>query len=208
MLARPAAMATPPSTASPASWNPAVPPPPVTGASVGIGLGEGIGEGLSVPDSAGVAEGFSVPGEPGELSPKASLLAAEPVALGDNTVTDEVGLLVPVPVPVPFDVQAESATQASMVIRPQPTAVSLTRCAVDAMAVRALIGPPHTPGNDHFPAAGRRNRRRKGKRVADLWPLARPAEELLRRKRWHHNGKARLRPKHGMACPPPKYYAT
>jgi hypothetical protein len=206
MLARPAAMATPPSTASPASWNPAVPPPPVTGASVGTGLGEGTGEGLSVPDSAGVAEELSVGLE--VPPPRASLDADAPGALGDKTVTDEVGLLVPVPVPVPLDVQAESATQASMVIRPQPTAVSLNRCAVDAMAVRALIGPPHTPGNDHFPAAGRRNRRRKGKRVAGLWPLAGPAEELFRRKRWHHNGKARLRPKHGMACPPPKYYAT
>src|SRR6516165_10162567 len=206
MLARPAAMATPPSTASPASWNPAVPPPPVTGASVGTGLGEGTGEGVSVPDSAGVAEELSVGVE--VPPPRASLDADELGALGDNTVTDEVGLLVPVPVPVPLDVQAESATQARMVIRPQPTAVSLNRCAVDAMAVRALIGPPHTPGNDHFPAAGRRNRRRRGKRVAGPRPLAGPAEELFRRKRWHHNGKARLRPKHGMACPPPKYYAT
>ena len=166
-------MATPPSTASPASWNPAVPPPPVTGASVGTGLGEGTGEGVSVPDSAGVAEELSVGVE--VPPPRASLDADELGALGDNTVTDEVGLLVP----VPLVVQAESATQASTV-RPQPTAVSLTRFAVDAMAVRALIGPPHTPGNDHFPVAGRRNRSRKGKRAAGHWQLAGPAEELLR----------------------------
>ena len=43
-------MAKPPSTASPASWNPAVPPPPVTGATVGngvvtTGLGDGLAEG-------------------------------------------------------------------------------------------------------------------------------------------------------------------
>jgi hypothetical protein len=40
------------------------------------------------------------------------------------------------------EVQAESATQASMVVRPQPTTVSRTRCDVHAMAVRALIEPP------------------------------------------------------------------
>jgi len=144
-------MATPPSTASPASWNPAVPPPPVTGASVGIGLGEGLGNGLnegealSLADSDGLIEALSLAGEWAEALSEGDSDGL--LAVGDNTVTDPEG--------VPDDVQAESATQASMVIRPQPTAVSLTRCAVDAMAVRALIGPPHTPGNDHFPVAGR-----------------------------------------------------
>jgi hypothetical protein len=144
MLARPAAMAAPPSTASPASWNPAVPPPPVTGASVGIGLGEGLGKGLSegealsLADSDGLVEALSLAGELDVWLSEAAL------AVGDNTVTDEEGLPgeVGLLVPVPDDVQAESATQASMVVRPQPTAVSLTRCAVHAMAVRALIGPP------------------------------------------------------------------
>jgi hypothetical protein len=200
-------MAAPPSTARPTSWNPAVPPPPVTGASVGIGLGEGLGEGeaLWLTDCDGLAEELSLSGELAEVLPLAEVLAEEvadePPAVVENIVTggEEV-----VPVPVPDPVQAESATQAS-IVRPQPTAVSLTRCAVHAMAVRAFIGPPHTPGNDHFPAAGRRNRRRKGKRVAGLWPLTVPAEELLRRKRRHHNGKPRLRHKHAMACPPPKY---
>ena len=200
-------MAAPPSTASPASWKPAVPPPPVTGASVGIGLGEGLGNGLSegealsLADSDGLVEELSLAGE------LAVVLSEEP-AEGDKTVTDEEGLpddeALPDDEGLPDGVQAESATQAS-IVRPQPTAVSLTRCAVHAIAVRALIGPPHTPGNDHFPVAGRRNRRRKGKRVAVLWPLTVPAEELLRRKRRHHNGKPRLRHKHAMACPPPKY---
>jgi hypothetical protein len=58
-------------------------------------------------------------------------------------------------------VQAESATQASMVMTPQPTAASLTRCAVHVMAVRVLIEPPHALGNHHFPVADRRNRCRK-----------------------------------------------
>ena len=141
MLARPAAIAAPPSTASPASWKPAVPPPPVTGASVGIGLGEGLadglseGEALSLADSDVLAEALSVAEEVAAV-PLAAVLVAVPVAdaVGVNVVTDEEG--------VPDDVQAESATQASMVVRPQPTAVSLTRCAVHAIAVRVLIGPP------------------------------------------------------------------
>jgi hypothetical protein len=208
MLARPATMAAPPSTASPASWNPAVPPPPVTGAWVGTGLGEGLGDGLAegealwLADPDGVAEALSVAEEVAAV-PLVAVCVAVPVgvpvadAVGVNVVTDEEG--------VPDDVQAEIATQASTVVRPQPTAVSLTRCAVHAIAVRAFIGPPHTPGNDHFPVAGRRNRRRNGKRVAGLWPLTGPAEELRRRKRRHHNGKPRLRRKHVMACPPGKY---
>ena len=138
-------MAAPPSTASQASWNPAVPPPPVTGAAVGIGLGEGLGDALSVGDALWVADSdelawvFSFAEELSEVPPLVVL-----VALGDNTDSDAEGVpdAVPVPVPVPDPVQAESATQASTVIRLQPTAVSLTPCAVPAMAVRALIGPP------------------------------------------------------------------
>jgi hypothetical protein len=60
------------------------------------------------------------------------------------------------------EVQAERATQASMVVRPQPTAVSRTRCDVHAMAVRALIEPPRALGNDHFPVADRRNEENTG----------------------------------------------
>jgi len=60
------------------------------------------------------------------------------------------------------DVQAESATQASMVVRPQPMAVSRIRCPVRAMAVRPLIEPPRVLGNDHFPIAGERNEENAG----------------------------------------------
>ena len=180
-------MAVPPSTANPVSWNPAVPPPPVTGAAVGTGLDEGLDDGVAddvalalelaeALDDAlaeelvlGLALAFveaPVEGLPEEL----------PLALGENdepsTVPDDVGV-------EGLPVQAESATQASTVVRPQPTAVSLTRCAVHAMAVRAFIEPPHALGNDHFPVAGRRNRRRKGKRLCSR--IA-PAGELRRRK--------------------------
>jgi hypothetical protein len=172
-------MAVPPSTASPASWNPAVPPPPVTGATVGngvvtTGLGDGLAEGLGLLD--GLAEGLGLSVAVGELSGLAVLLVEEvadelPVTAGVNTAGG-----------VELDVQAESATQASTVVKPQPTAVSLTRCAVHAMAVRAFIEPPHALGNHHFPVADRRNRRPKGNHLADLWSRTGPAGELRGRK--------------------------
>jgi hypothetical protein len=178
MLPRPATIAAPPTTASPASWNPAVPPPPVTGAPLGTGLGDGLGEGagLGLSDADGLAEALALSEELAlalslaldEGVPVAVEVApAEPLAVGINVDAGGVaGTVGEGP-----EVQAESATQASMVVRPQPTTVSRTRCDVPAMAVRALIEPPRVLGNDHFPVAGRRNRRRKGKRAAGLWSL-------------------------------------
>jgi hypothetical protein len=178
-------MAAPPSTASPASWNPAVPPPPVTGASVGnevvtTGLGDGLVEGSGLGLLDGLAEGLGLAEALGEALGEASGLAVLlvegdtdelPVTAGVNTAGG-----------VELDVQAESATQASTVVKPQPTAVSLTRCAVHAMAVRAFIEPPHALGNHHFPVADRRNRRPKGNRLAGLWSRTGRAGELRGRK--------------------------
>ena len=172
-------MAVPPSTASPASWNPAVPPPPVTGATVGngvvtTGLGDGLAEGsglgLLESDGLGEADGLAL-ALAEALGLGETLTDAEPVTAGVNTAGG-----------VELDVQAESATQASTVVKPQPTAVSLTRCAVHAMAVRAFIEPPHALGNHHFPVADRRNRRPKGNRLAGLWSRTGPAGELRGRK--------------------------
>jgi hypothetical protein len=148
MLPRPATIAAPPTTASPASWNPAVPPPPVTGAPLGTGLGDGLGEGsgLGLSDADGLAEALALSDELAlslvlslalELD-EAVLVAvevtpAETLAVGRNV--DGGGVVVE-----GLEVQAERATQASMVVRPQPTTVSRTRCDVPAMAARALIG--------------------------------------------------------------------
>lgn len=188
MPPRPATIAKPPTTASPVSWNPAVPPPPVTGAPLGTGVYEGLGDGLAeglwlaLGDVDGLAEEPALGDADADADALADALAlvlalalaeavlvAVELALAEplNTVTEE---------ELP-EVQAESATQAIMVVRPQPTAVYRTRCDVHAMAVRTLIEPPHALGNDHFPVAARRNRRRKGKRVAGLWSLTAPAGE-------------------------------
>jgi hypothetical protein len=173
-------MAAPPSTANPASWKPAVPPPPVTGAAVGIGLDDGLGVGLGEGVALALADGAGVPDELSlalalelaDAPPLALLLAlADPLALGGNTVTDELEL------GLPEDVQAESATQASMVVRPQPKAVRRIRCAVHAMAVRALIKPPRVLRNDHFPIADGRNEENAGDLNGDKPAMACPASE-------------------------------
>jgi hypothetical protein len=174
MPPRPATIAAPPRTARPASWNPAVPPPPVTGAPSGTGLGDGLGEGtgLALGDADALAEGVNVVAggladelalvvvlalvvARGEVPPLAVPVAVE-LAPAEGTKVDGGG------VEAGLEVQAESATQASMVVRPQPTAVSRTRCDVHAMAVRALIEPPHVLGNDHFPVPGPRNEENAG----------------------------------------------
>jgi hypothetical protein len=204
MLPRPATIAAPPTTASPASWNPAVPPPPVTGAPLGTGLGDGLGEGsgLGLSDADGLVEALALSDELAlalalELD-EAVLVAvlvapAEPLAVG--RYVDAGGVL------EGLEVQAESATQASMVVRPQPTTVSRTRCDVPAMAVRALIEPPRVLGNDHFPVAGRRNRRRKGKTRGR--PLV--ADRVGRKNVSRLNGKPGLCDKQAMACSPSEY---
>jgi hypothetical protein len=145
-----------------------VPPPPVTGAAVGTGLGDGLGEGsgLGLSDADGLAEALALSDELAlvlslalELD-EAVLVAvevtpAEPPAVGRNVDGG-------VDVMEGPEVQAESTRQASMVVRPQPTTVSRTRCDVHAMAVRALIEPPRVLGNDHFPVAARRNEENVG----------------------------------------------
>jgi hypothetical protein len=166
MPAKPAATPIPPSTAIPASWNPAVPPPPVTGAAVGTGLNEGLEVGLAegltltltltLGDTDGLTDGLvlSLTEAVADVLPP----MATPVTVADTvtpsltvgvrTVTDE----------VPADVQAESATLATTVVRPQPATVRRFGC--------SLIEPPHRPGKDisRSPAAetgaGRKTRGR------------------------------------------------
>ena len=117
-----------------------------------MGLGVTLGEGVGVIVLVGVGVEL-VPSLGEVLTETDTDTVTEPLTLGENTT---------VPVPVLPDVQAETAMQANTLTRPQPTVLGLTRCAVHAMAVRALIGPPHAPvQRRHFPAGGRRNRYRK-----------------------------------------------
>jgi hypothetical protein len=141
----------------------------VTGAPSGTGLDDGLaeGSGFGVCDADGLALVLALADElalvlalvvvRGEEPPLAVLVAVE-LAPAEGMKVDGGG----VEVEAGLEVQAESATQASMVVRPQPTAVSRTRCDVHAMAVRALIEPPHVLGNDHFPVPGPRNEENAG----------------------------------------------
>src|ERR1700722_2939749 len=144
MPPRPATIAAPPSTASPVPWNPAVPPPPVTGAASGTGLGDGLAEGagLALCDADALAEGVNVVA--GGLADELALVLVLVLALALVVVRgEEPPLAVPVAVELApaegmkvdgggveagLEVQAESATQASMALRPHPTAVRRTRC--------------------------------------------------------------------------------
>src|ERR1700730_6095734 len=165
MLPAPASIAAAPSPRSRASWNPAVPPPPVAGAAVGNGLagrlgdadrpgdaeGRGdadrLGEAAGREDVGGLALGFGVaiPGVP---------LAAA-VGVADALVEGEDGGS---PAEDGDVVQAETAAAASMAAMPQPTAVNLALRPVPAMAVRTFMKPPRASGRwrPRFPVPGQK----------------------------------------------------
>ena len=110
-----------------------MPPPPVAGAPTGNGLGDGLGDGdgdacavaVAVSEGLALSEGVAV--SPGEL-----LALGETLPPGEN----EGGVRVEPPE------HAESDTEASMVMAPQPSTVSLALSRVPAMAVRTLMDPP------------------------------------------------------------------
>jgi hypothetical protein len=167
MLPAPASIAAAPSPRSRVPWNPAVPPPPVGGAPVGIGLvvgGDGdefpsrLVEGLADGRADGLFEwlvlglgvpglgvpGLGVPGlgVPGLGVPELRVLVP-PVPLGETAGL--AGLLA-----VGEDVggsaaegedvvQAETAAQASMAAMPQAKARHLARPA----PARTFTEPPH-----------------------------------------------------------------
>jgi hypothetical protein len=146
MAPKPARIAATPSPSSRASWNPAVPPPPVGGAAVGNGLGDGLGDGdvdagdgdrEGLGDGLGVSEGLALAlGE--ALGEALALGLALAEALGE---AEDVGSA---PEDV-ADVQAERVTEASMAKMP-PTAASLALNPVPAGVVRTFMEPPHAPG--------------------------------------------------------------
>jgi hypothetical protein len=142
MAPKPARIAATPSPSSRASWNPAVPPPPVGGAAVGNGLGDGLGDGdvdagdgdrEGLGDGLGVAEGLALAlGEALALA----LALAEALAEAEDagSAPEDVA-----------DVQAERVTEASMAKMP-PAAASLALDPVPARVVRTFMKPPHAPG--------------------------------------------------------------
>jgi hypothetical protein len=155
MLPAPASIAAAPSPRSSVSCKPAVPPPPVTGAALGIWLVEEVAGAVAVLVTVAVAvaaPGAGVleltPGVPdatvlldeGELPEEADAVT-DPVdevfTDGEKTVgvdEDE------------DEVHAETATAASRIRAPQHMTVSLARSGVPAIVLRTFMDPPHAPG--------------------------------------------------------------
>ena len=147
MLPAPARIAAPPRVTSRVSWNPAVPPPPVSGAAVGKALADwlGVGEGLGGADLlaealadalallvAGVALDVSV-GVPVGVDVPVGVSVTVPV--GEPPGANDVGVPEGVP-PVQAETDADASTAA------HPIAINLPLSRVPAMTERIFIGPP------------------------------------------------------------------
>ncbi len=187
MLPAPARIAAAPRANSRPSCKPAVPPPPVTGASVGydvLGDGDGDGLGLGLGLALGEADGLDE-GDVDSLADVLVLALAEEV---DVDVTVAVAVGVNIDDGVEPDEQAETPTAPSRIKAPQPTAVSLTPRltlrAGPAIAARTFIEPPSCGAFSLFPAVETGARKK-------AWPASGCAGD--------HNAKPRGRTKRGMA---------
>jgi hypothetical protein len=192
MLPAPASTAAPPRPRSRASWNPAVPPPPVAGAAVGSGLdGLGVGDGEAVRVTVGVGDGEAVRVTVGVADADAVRVTVG-VAEGDtDLLADGVGLALGERVALllvevatvgeagenvedgaargldPDPEQADIATEASMVMLLQPMTANLALSPGPAMVVRTFMEPPHALRQvGTVSGSSTRNRDRKGKRMA------------------------------------------
>ena len=158
MLPAPARIAAPPSVTSRVSWNPAVPPPPVSGAAVGkapadwVGVGEGAGaaallavvladalallpDGEAVAVPVAVPVGVAVP-VPVGVPVSVPVGVAVPVLVGEPPGANDVGVPDGVP-PVQAETDADTSTAA------HPIAINLPLSRVPAIAERIFMGPPH-----------------------------------------------------------------
>jgi hypothetical protein len=154
-----------PSPRSRPCWNPAVPPPPVTGAAVGKGLGDGLTVGLGDGLTVGLGDGLTV--EVGEgltvvlgdgLALGLGELLGEAEAVAEGLTEDDDDGVGNAPEVVDPE-HAESSMEASMAKMPQPTAPSLALSPVPAVAARTFMEPPHPSGRwqprcPRWPGAG------------------------------------------------------
>jgi hypothetical protein len=152
-------MAIPPVNSSAESWNPAVPPPPVAGATVGVERRRRLGRADARADLEWLADGLAE----GLLAVLlgAGLLLAEPLALAEWLVLAE-SLPLAEPLPVPelllpeplgpgenVGVDGEDPEQPAMAAEPRMarvaklTAASLTRSPVTTLGLPMLKRSPH-----------------------------------------------------------------
>jgi hypothetical protein len=181
-----------------ASWNPAVPPPPVAGAAVGNELADALGVAAGVGVADGLADGLAderalALGVIARAVPLGEVIGlAEPVPPGENGVGVAEG---------EDPEQAETDTEASMVKAAQPMAVDLARSLIPTMVARIFMGPPDGSGRwlARFPVPAFANRPLKGNRV--VGPGVACADQgKVPESASGHKGKARGRRRHAMAC--------
>ena len=147
-------------------WNPAVPPPPVTGAPDGtvlVGVVVVVIVCVTVTTGCAVDVSEATPGVPvGDVLPDEGDVPDEVEADAVPVPVDElvtVGEMIVGVVVEEDEVHAETATGASSVRAPQHSAVSLAPNGVLAIAPRTFMDPPPAPADDVlFPAPSGRNR--------------------------------------------------
>jgi hypothetical protein len=172
MLPAPTTIAAPPRPTRKVSWNPAVPPPPVSGAAVGKVLADGLGGGVCEWVGVGVGDGEWV---------GVGVSLAEGLVLGVGvmvavtvTVGEAVGVAVLVPVGDPPGdsdggvadgvplVQAATAADASTVTVAQPIALNLAPSGFPAIVGRIFREPPlRQAGRSRENAAGHKGKARR-----------------------------------------------
>lgn len=190
MLPAPARIAAAPRPKRGASWNPAVPPPPVAGAAVTTGLADRLG----VADWRGVADPWAdgltlALGGVTPAVPLGGLLGvAEPVPAGENGVGVAEG---------EDPVQAETDAEASMAKVAQPTTVNLALSPVPMMVVRIFTGPPHASGRwrTRFQVPVSEGKSRASRDAPGAWPPRAGSGSAD-----GHKGKAHGRHRHAMSC--------
>ena len=167
MLPAPATIAAPPRPTRKVSWNPAVPPPPVSGAAVGKVLADGLGAGECVWLGVGDGEWLGV----GVSLAEGVVLGVGVVVAVTVTVGEAVGVaeLVPLGEPpgdsdggvadgVPL-VQAATDADASTVTVAQPIALNLALSGFPAIVGRIFREPPlRQAGRSRENAAGHKGK--------------------------------------------------
>jgi hypothetical protein len=171
MLPAPTTIAAPPRPTRKVSWNPAVPPPPVSGAAVGkvladglgagecewVGVGVGVGDGEWLGVGVALAEGLvlgvgvlvAVSVTVGE-----AVGVAELVPVGDPPGDSDGGVAEGVPL-----VQAAADADASTVTVAQPMALNLAPSGFPAIVGRIFREPPlRQAGRSQESAAGHKGK--------------------------------------------------
>jgi hypothetical protein len=136
----PTRIATPPRSTAHACWNPAVPPPPVAGATEGSEVGEGLafGEGLALGFTDWLTEALALGIAEGLTETLAETVAEAEAVPGDSFGSVALGV---------DPEQAASDAVATMGTMAQPATVSFAPNPVRAEVVRVVIGSVVRPAD-------------------------------------------------------------